>query len=240
MAKILKSAKFNPTPIHAGKAKPATTMLPDDDAVVIQSKVSPTLPKNPQAEAAAILEEAKARAEELLAQAQNDVEKIYADAQKEGWEKGYAEGKEKGEAELKSLVENIQSVAESTVAEHNQFLEQSKSDIGKLAITALKKILTHTLQTQPEIVADVVAEVIDAANIHGECYVRVNPKDFKILQPHWNAVSHLQQPDSTWELISDKRVGRGGCMIDIEGGTIDARLQSKLAQIESALTQAIT
>lgn len=239
MSKILKSPNFDPTPIHAGKNKSIAPITPDDGTVVIQAKPQPALPKDPQAEAEAILASAKAEAEQLLAQAQNDVDKIYADAKKEGWEEGYAEGKATGETELESIIADIQKVSESTVEAHNKLLAQSKADMGTIALAATKKILTETLTVQPDIIAEIVAEVIEEASIHGECYVRVNPKDFAILQPHWKAVAHLQQPDSTWELIPDKRVSRGGCMIDIEGGTIDARLQTKISQIETALSQVV-
>ena len=239
MAKILKSPNFDPTPIHAGKNKPIAPIESDNGAVVIQAKSQPVLPKDPQAEAQAILDSAKAEAEELLAQAQSEVDKIYADAKKEGWEEGYAEGKSAGEATLEATIADIQKVSESAVDAHNKLLAQSKADMGTIAFAATKKILTEALKVQPEIIAEIVAEVIEEASIHGECYVRVNPKDFAILQPHWKAVAHLQQPDSTWELIPDKRVSRGGCMIDIEGGTIDARLQTKISQIETALSQVV-
>lgn len=239
MAKILKSPNFDPTPVHAGKNNPTLPVMPNDDTVIIQTKPQPVLPKDPRAEATAILESAKTEAEQLLAQAKNDVDKIYADAKKEGWETGYAEGKTASEATLEALVTDIQKVAESTLSAHNKLLAQSKADMGVIALAATKKILTESLEMQPDIIAEIVAEVIEAASIHGECYVRVNPKDFAILQPHWKAVAHLQQPDSTWELIPDKRISKGGCMIDIEGGTIDARLQTKISQIEAALLQAV-
>lgn len=236
MAKILKSAQFNPEPFTAGgknhRAVPAST---SNDAPV----PSAPPPLNPREEAERILEQAQIEANALMARAQAEAEQIRQQSRKAGLQSGYDDGKQAAEAEAVAMIADIKRVASAISAEHNALLKQSQEQLGTLALAIAKKILGHSLTIQPEVVTEMVAEVIDAANIHGGCFVHVHPDDFKILQPHWDAVSHLQQPESSWELVSDNRVSRGGCMIDVEGGTIDARLQTKLAQIETALQKAV-
>ncbi len=237
MAKILKSARFDPEPVTAGR----NHLQPrPNDAPAEKSPMMPAPPPpDPHAEAERIVQAAKAEAHALIARAEAEAEQIRKKARQVGLETGYNDGKQAAEKEAAEGIANIKRIAEAMSAEHEALLHNTKEYLGTLALAIAKKILTHTLTVQPEVVADMVAEVIEAANIHGGCYVHVHPSDYKILQPHWEAVSHLQQPDSSWELVSDNRVSRGGCMIDIEGGTIDARMQTKLAQIETALAKAI-
>ncbi len=236
MAKILKSARFNPEPVTAGQ----NHLQPHPaDASAEAMPVTPPPLSDPHAEAERILQTAQMETKAMRARAEAETEQIRKKARQVGLETGYNDGKQAAEAEAAVIIADLKRIAEAISAEHNTLLQQSQAQLGILALAIAKKILSHTLIVQPEVVADMVAEVIETANIHGGCHVHVHPDDYKILQPHWDAVSHLQQLDSSWELVSDNRVSRGGCMIDIEGGTIDARLQTKLVQIETALAKAI-
>ncbi len=234
MGKILKSARFDPQPVTAGNS-PSTT----DDTPAADGEQPPvTPPLDPQAEAERIVADAEAEARAIIARAEAEAEQVRTSARQVGLQTGYADGKQAAETEAAEMIAAIKKVAQSATAAHNQLLEDAESHLGQLGLAIAKKILTHSLTVEPEIITEIVAEVIDSASIHGSCYVRVHPEDYKILQPHWEAVAHLQQPDEPWELIADSHISRGGCMIDIEGGTIDARLQTKLAQIEAALAKA--
>jgi flagellar biosynthesis/type III secretory pathway protein FliH len=55
-----------------------------------------------------------------------------------------------------------------------------------------------------------------------------------LLAPHWEAVAALQHPDKRWDLVADKQIERGGCLIESGGGTVDARLEKRLTQVERA------
>ncbi len=232
MGKILKSARFDPQPVTAGNTPSSA-----EDAAAADSEQTAPPPLDPQAEAARIIAEAEAEAHAIIARAEAEAEQVRTKARQVGLQTGYADGKQAAEKEAAEMIAAIKKVAQSATAAHNQLLTDAEKHLGQLGLAIAKKILTHALTVEPEIITEIVAEVIDSAGIHGSCYVRVHPEDYKILQPHWDAVAHLQQPDEPWELIADSHINRGGCMIDIEGGTIDARLQTKLAQIDAALAE---
>jgi flagellar biosynthesis/type III secretory pathway protein FliH len=44
----------------------------------------------------------------------------------------------------------------------------------------------------------------------------------------------MQHPDQKWRLVADKRVNRGGCLIEVSGGVIDAQLETQLTQVSAA------
>ena len=41
------------------------------------------------------------------------------------------------------------------------------------------------------------------------------------------------------EIVDDRRVGDGGCVIETNAGTIDAKIETQLAEVERALANAI-
>ena len=65
--------------------------------------------------------------------------------------------------------------------------------------------------------------------------IRVNPLDLEILernQPEWIA------SDEGIELKADKRIKRGGCLVEGESGSVDAQIESQIDAIEKALMRA--
>jgi flagellar biosynthesis/type III secretory pathway protein FliH len=80
-----------------------------------------------------------------------------------------------------------------------------------------------------------VAQAIKEANITGSCYIRVNPSDYELLSPAWESIPTLQPSDRKWSLVADKNVSRGGCMIEADGGILDAQIESQINQVEQAL-----
>jgi flagellar biosynthesis/type III secretory pathway protein FliH len=99
----------------------------------------------------------------------------------------------------------------------------------------LPKIIGKELTVNPKAVTDIVAQTIEAANVQGSGCIRVNPQDYEILGPLWDAIPSLQPSGRTWELVADKNITRGSCLIETNGGIIDARLETQLAQVSAAI-----
>jgi flagellar assembly protein FliH len=234
MSKVLKFAKFEPKEkVHVTGHQfgvPEEVNDPEDTPVIPQ-------PESYTDKANVILANAQAEARTILQQAQIQAVQSEEQAQEEGWQLGYAEGKKAAETEMAEEIAAIRHLAEGAVAGSNKFMQDNQSEVGKLAIAIAKKLTTQALTLNPEIVSDTVARIIEAVNIQGACRIRINPQDYEILKPHWDAVANLQEPANRWELVADKNTTRGGFFIEVGGGTIDARLETRLAQIEASLAE---
>jgi len=167
----------------------------------------------------------------MLAQARNQVAAWREEARQAGRQAGYAEGRQAANQETAQLLERVRGLADAAVGAHAKFLRDSQLDIGRLAVAIAEKILGRELTLNPLTITDIVAEVIEVANVPGECRIRVNPQDYDLLKPHWDALASLQQPGHAWDLVGDKNIQRGGCMIEADGGTIDAQLATQLGQV---------
>lgn len=181
-----------------------------------------------------MLAEAEQQAQALLDQAQSQILQWQEEAKAEGRKAGYLEGQQVAQTEIAETLNTVRSTAQAAIDASNQFIRDNQANMGKLAIAITKKLIAHSLETSPEVVTEAVAQLIEVVNIQGACRIRLNERDHDILKPHWEAVANLQQPGATWELVSDKNIKRGGFLIEVGGGTIDARLETQLAQIEAA------
>jgi flagellar assembly protein FliH len=232
MPRILKSVNFESeqaVPIDTGRMQsdaepmPGEESLgagPDDDSLV--QSMSPE-------------EAAEHRIQIMLDEANAKIEAWREEARRTGWRAGYDESRQAVENELGEALRRARNLAESAAGERQAYLRDNQQEISRLAVAIAEKIIGRELALEPETVGDIVAQVIEAADVREACSIRVHPDDYKVLLPHWEAAAKVQQPDRKWELVSDKRIDRGGCVIEVAGGTVDGQLKTQLGEMGKAL-----
>jgi flagellar assembly protein FliH len=232
MAKVLKFVDFEPN--MKVLVKPAIFADAVDNPPLSESAEREPSNITEDVEAAEILAEAQSHVELMLNQAQMQVNTWQHEAKQAGWEAGYAEGRQVIETELAEALNTARGLARAAIDAKDQLLKDNRREIGQLAVAVAKKIIGKELVLNPKAVADIVAQAIETAKVSGVCCIRVNPQDYGILGPLWDAIPAIEQPGSNWSLVADKRIDRGGCLIEINGGSIDGQLDTQLAQVSAA------
>ncbi|GAB4432516.1 MAG: SctL family type III secretion system stator protein CdsL [Anaerolineae bacterium] len=235
---LLKSVKYERDQSHAiqirtpkSASPPANSAAPDapaGDTAITEE----TLEASPETHA--LINEAQAHVEMMLNQAQVQADRLKEEAMNRGYEAGLTAGKEAARKELQQQLARLQQIADAGVAEVNAFLEKSQTEIGHLAVAIAEKIITRELELNPKIITEIVGNAIKNANITGSCRIRVNPEDYELLGPLWETIPSLQPSDRKWELVSDRAVRNGGCVIEVDGGIIDAQVETQLAQVKKS------
>lgn len=232
MAKILKVVDFDTHNIVSVTPISMVANLPEPDE---PEDIDPVIVENhPEEEASTLIAEAQAHVEVMLNQAEVKIENWKEAAQKEGWEAGYIQAKQAAEAELAEMLATARNLAQAATEAKAQLLKNSRAEIERLAVAIAKKIIGKELTVNPKAISDIVVQAIESADIHSACNIKVNPEDYEFLEPMWDAIPSFQSPDNAWQLISDKRVSRGGCLIEVNGGIVNAQIESQLAEVANA------
>ncbi len=164
--------------------------------------------------------DARVEAERILRQAQSEADRLRAQAQ--------AEGRERGIAAVTELLVGARAQASRARA-------ASAAELRTLAVKIAEKILGRELQLRPEAVVDIVAEALQAAGASQQVLVRCHPDDLAALERgRPRLVERLARAHAV-QFKTDALIGRGGCVVETELATIDARLSTQLDAIERAL-----
>lgn len=166
-------------------------------------------PFDPKVEAARILADAQSEADRLRTQA-------------------VAEGRERGLAAVTELLVS----ARVRAARSQKDLESS---LRTLAVRIAEKIIDRQLSLQPEVIVDIVAAALRQAGSPTEIVVRIHPDDLQALERGRPRLIERAGRSQILTLRADGSIGRGGCALETELGTVDARLPVQLAAIERAL-----
>ena len=174
------------------------------------------------AEAARIVEAAGRQAEEIVAAARQ--------AREEAVAAGFRQGFEEGAAQWASALR----AARARVAEAAR---KAQPDIVRLALRVAEKILRQRIEAQPEAIVPMVDEALRAflAQPQTRVVLRVHPADEKVLAAHRQRWLERNPTIGGLVIVPDEAIGRGGCRLESEPGTVDATFETQLDVIERHL-----
>ena len=216
-----KFASANP-----GDRPPAPTVLPGGLAFDIVRSARPSF--GAPADFAAVQQES----ELLVLQAREKVSEIEKEAYEIGFAQGQKAGLEVGEKMVETLLKQYSVSIEELNKLRKEVFSSSERQVIRLALEIAKKIVKREVAIDDELILTLVKVALDRVADQALITIRVNPKDYHAIEHH-----HASRPDAgalneTVKLIEDPLIGRGGCVIETDGGTIDARIEEQLREIE--------
>jgi len=178
-----------------------------------------------------IVEAARAEAAKLIAQAQAQT----ADLERDARERGLADARSAFEAELSHAVADLREQLTATIAEiaglRGVIAAQAEHDLVRLALEIARKIIRREVSADPDIVITLARIALERLPSRVGAKVRISPEEFEYVTANSQALS----ADNAIDLVADFAIKRGGCIVESEAGSIDARIEEQLHLVERGL-----
>ncbi len=181
------------------------------------------------------------RQEAKLTGFQEGYEQGLAKGHQEGFDHGYAQGRAQALAEIDAneraaearYVESLN--AESALLQRcaADWFAQAEISLGRLAVEIASRILRAEIEQRPETVLAIAKAALAEATNATRVRLRANPFHIPILRERKEALLALSPMLRDIELVEDEGIV-GGCVIDSDGGVIDARIELQLANLARA------
>ena len=184
-----------------------------------------------------ILEDAKLNAKNIESEIQDKETQILNDARKRGYQDGWEEGINKGSDEVKRLVERIQVILDSSIQKRNEIFIETEQQIVGLVLLIAKKVIKVISENQKNVVINNVIQALRKLKSRGEVAIRVNLSDLELTSSHKRDFIEMVEGIKSIKILEDSTVDRGGCIIDTDFGSIDARISSQLHEIEDKILE---
>lgn len=166
-----------------------------------------------------ILRESEDLAAEIRKKALEESEELRYQAHNEGTER--------------ALCEFESNLIESREIRERVWRETEK-DLLRLAVRLAEKIVGHEIKTDSETIANIVATALQNARQQEKLTVHLNPSDLPAVEKKLAKFSPIGRVRFL-DFVADPLVSSGGCLIESEVSTIDARLETQLRVLERAL-----
>ena len=200
-----------------------------------------------QRQGAKLREAAEAKARQILADARAEADRLVAAAEQIGFDQGHAKGLEAGLAEgreaghAEALAAGQQTVQQTTEAfmavaqqwdEHRLQLDrEARAGVLRFAMKLARKLTHRTIELNPEVVVDQLRAALSRVLEPTDVIVALNPDDWPtveaVLPELLSGFGQLQ----TVKLVNDASLQRGGCVLRLGGGQIDASIDTQCRRI---------
>ena len=202
----------------------------------------PALVADLYAEAEAALSSARAEAAELTEDAQAQAEALREAAWQEGFHEGKSEGRAAVEAELRAewaarqeaLRVELNAITSDIGEARAKLWQSQESEMVALALDIAKQVI-KTEVSQPAVVQAVLANALRRITDKDNVRVRVSVSDAPRVKEAREDLMEIVDGLRFLEIIEDRRVGDGGCVIETNAGTIDAKIETQIAEVARAL-----
>lgn len=228
---MVRRAKEETEAIRNSEAAELTRMK--NEAVAEADSIRDTAKKD----AEEIIAKAKAEAEAVLAEAQNSRESVSEEARKEGFSAGQKEGYNSGKEESDRLINKLHVMISGVADKRREIIDESESLIVDLILNIVRKVVRSITESQKEVVVDTVLKALAKLKTSADVTLRVNFDDAALTTEHMKQFLKKIEKAKSITVIEDSSVDRGGCIVETDYGSIDARISSQLREIEDKIRE---
>ena len=188
------------------------------------------VPPTPEEIGARLVSDARTQADRLVADAQAESTRIREEARHDGFEAGAETAKTAWQGRLAELEQRALAME----VEHDQFYVSAEPELARLSVEIARKILKEEITQTPGAVLKVVRAAVHRVK-EKSVRILVNPADLETVRQERESFQGIADGVSDIEIVSDRRVGQGGCVLETPGGSIDARIETQLTHIAEVI-----
>ncbi len=185
------------------------------------------------------LDAARATAEKILAQAEQDAAAIRKAAEGQGRAAALEAAEqildEKVSRQLATLGPALREAVDRVQAAKADWLSHWEKTAVHVAAAIAARVVRRELKRSPDITLTLVREALELAAGSGDIQVCMHPDDFKTLGKQAQRLAGELARLGNAHVVADPRISKGGCRIETRFGSVDQQFEAQLARIEEEL-----
>lgn len=156
------------------------------------------------------------------------VEKAY----QSGYERGFDDGLNREKADRITAIDTLLQEAKR---KRERAVGDMEVKVVELAVYIAERIIGSRIEADPEAVSDIIREVMSNI-ISGESVIlKVSEEDLALVNARYDQWLGMAGNAREFRIESDRRLQRGDCVVETEGGIIDAVVANRLDCLVEAL-----
>ena len=163
---------------------------------------------------------------------------IAAETRQRAREEGLAEGLAEARALVAPALEAVAEAERQIRAREEDFLRAAERSAVELALAIAEKIVGAAVSARAETVLDVVGGAILRTTARHRLVIEVNPEDLELVSESAEGLAARLGGYQRLDVVAERRLERGGCIVRTEEGEIDARIGSQLERLGELMTEA--
>ncbi|MBU1078167.1 MAG: flagellar assembly protein FliH [Spirochaetes bacterium] len=167
----------------------------------------------------------------------NALKKEYENTKKTAHEEGYNAGYASGEGEVQRLIDRLHVLVEGAIDKRDSIIEDAEIQVIRIILLIARKVVKAISEEQRGVVIDNIRSALEKIKGKAEVTVRVNTEDLELTTEHKEELMQRFEELRHLTILEDTRVDKGGCIIETDFGSVDARIATQLQEIEDQIRE---
>jgi flagellar assembly protein FliH len=183
------------------------------------------------------LRRAKEEAQSIVAQAQAEAQRLLNEAREQATviqRQAYADGQASANAEAQGMLQAARAVVAEVQKWKENLFEEGEMMMLRLVIEIAQTIFGDGLPLDPDTLGQAFTRALSQAKSLGDLRIYLHPQDAAVLSAHWDKLQGVAAGQKI-ELIPSDLIKRGGCYIEGQYGSVDARVETQFQLATDAL-----
>lgn len=197
--------------------------------------------RNASLEAEQIVESSKAEAEEWWKERREQDEHLVEAVKAEAYQLGHQEGVSQAEQEMKLKIAAMMDEARAVLTEaykaRDVIIQEAEPFLVELSCDIAEKIVDRQLTVEPQFAMDLIRKNLARKREQGLISLCVSPAQFAFVNAAREELSLAVDSQAELQILPDSTVKDQGCVIRSSFGSIDARIDTQLAEIKKELVR---
>ena len=184
-----------------------------------------------------IVNEAEKKAADIIDKAEQSEAATQKKAFTEGFDAGREAGYKEGKAEVSRLIERLHTMLERTMDKRQQILAETEQQIVDLVLLMTRKVVKVISENQRNVVTSNIIHAWRKVKGRADVILRVNLADVGLTTDHTKDFLAAAENIKNITVVEDLSVDAGGCIIETDFGSVDARIASQLHELEQRILE---
>ncbi|MBW4083243.1 FliH/SctL family protein [Paenibacillus sp. S150] len=197
--------------------------------------------RNAAQEAENIVDSAKTEAEEWWRQRREQDEHLVEAVKSEAYQQGYQEGLAQAEQEMAQKLDELMDEARQVLKEayraRDVIIQEAEPFLVELSCDIAEKIVDKQLTVEPQFAMDLIRKNLARKREQGLISLCVSPAQFAFVNAAREELALAVDSQAELQILPDGAVRDLGCVIRSSFGSIDARIDTQLAEIKKELVR---
>ncbi len=153
-------------------------------------------------------------------------------ARREGYEQGFSEGVGN---ERSTQINSIGILLREAKSKSERAIEALEVKVVKLAVAIAETIVRKSIEAEPALVEHIVTDTM--AHLIGNEHVvlKVSSDDYKTINTRYDQWLGMAGNAAEFRIEIDKRLHRGDCIVETDGGIIDGVVSARIDELVAQL-----
>ena len=184
-------------------------------------------------------DDARERAQKILADANAEAEQIRNKAQEEGYAKGLEEGSmeamRRADAYLEKMNQERDQALEQAREEMKENVADTENQVVDVACALIEKLTGILVADYKPVMIYMINQVLNDEDASRKFIIRVSEDNYTYIADNEDRLSGAANPGISIEIFSDTKLKKGQCMIESDTGIIDLSMDVQVRNLITAI-----